>query len=357
MIESKEKTCSDAKQPILVHDVIRSILERLSFVDFHRARCVSSAWYSASKSCMGVTNPKTPWIILFPDGNSCKLYDPLDHKSYTIKDDHLGFDFATSRCLASSGSWFLMLVHRSDFYLVNLFTRERLPLPSMESFEDVRVGSAVLWVDETSRDYLVVWSSASSFAYYKKGDNNQETWKLLNPFKNHEVGCVDMVFKQGKLYVLGTTRNVTVVDFSGSDSPMECASLPPTRNFLHRPHLNNIAVTLSGEILIIASVELSPGRRIFNVFKLDPKSSAWISTNSIGDQVLLLDLGITVAAKDGVMRNCIYFSLCKDDNRLCVYHINTGKVIQVFDHLTASSPIHFKDARWFFPTFGGRWLH
>ncbi|CAL9224955.1 unnamed protein product [Arabidopsis halleri] len=38
MSDSNEETCNDdSKQPVLVLDLLRSILERLSFVDFHRA--------------------------------------------------------------------------------------------------------------------------------------------------------------------------------------------------------------------------------------------------------------------------------------------------------------------------------
>ncbi|CAH8257323.1 unnamed protein product [Arabidopsis lyrata] len=102
MNDSEEKTCYDnPKQPIIVVDLVRLILERLSFVDFHRARCVSSTWYIASKSVTGVTNPTTPWIILFPNKHvennnnvSCKLFDLHENKTYIIRDTAYGLDMA-----------------------------------------------------------------------------------------------------------------------------------------------------------------------------------------------------------------------------------------------------------------------
>ncbi|CAH8259209.1 unnamed protein product [Arabidopsis lyrata] len=389
---NEKKTCNDSKQPILVLDLVRLVLERLSFVDFHRARCVSSGWYSASKSCIGGTNPTAPWIILFPNehvktnNDSCKLFDPRDHSSYTIRD--LGFDMVRSRCLASSGSWFLMLDHKTDFHLLNLFTRERIPLPSLESIDgwqmkfvrtgdsdfemsmyykahglvsygknsDLRIRGAVLWVDEKTRDYFVVWFHHSTFAYHKKGGDNN-SWKVFQPSKHQ--GCRHMVYKESKLYVLSPARNISVFDFSGGHSPVEYATLPSPKDC----YVRNLAVTLSGEVLIISS---NPKKCFFTLYKIDPKSSKWRLIKSIGDEALILDLGITVAAKDGVMRNCIYFShddlhrykgvsLCNDDKYgICVYHIKTKKKVQVFEHLTTSSPIPFKDARWFFPTFGGK---
>ncbi|CAH8277013.1 unnamed protein product [Arabidopsis lyrata] len=292
MSDSNEETCNDdSKQPVLIVDMLRSILERLSFVDFHRARCISSEWYSASESCIRVKNPTTPWIILFPSehvenkNDSCKLYNPRDHSSYIVRD--LGFDLARSRCLASSCSWFLMLDRsRIDFHLLNPFTRLRIPLPSLESI----------------------------------GDGN--------------------IF-----------RRVSDGRFNSKGSHYK------------------VAVTLSGEVLIIlARVEPYPRMRcFFDVYKMDPKSSEWKMIKSIGGEALLLDLGIRVEAK--VMKNCIYFSsdqfrryngnsLCNDynNNDIHVYHIRTDQVVQVFEDLTASPTILFKDARWFFPTFGGNWL-
>ncbi|CAE5976575.1 unnamed protein product [Arabidopsis arenosa] len=393
MSDSEEKTCNeDSKQPVLVLDLLRSILERLSFVDFHRARCISSEWYSTSESCLGVKNPTSPWIILFPrehvenKNDSCKLYNPRDHSSYIVRD--LGFDLARSRCLANSGSWFLMLDRRTDFHLLNPFTRVRIPLPSLESTGEgniirkvcenvsdgsgIKIDNAVLWVDEESRDYLVVWNVASLFGYHKKGDENN-SWKVFKPLEKNER-CIDMTFKENKLYVLTVTRKVTVFDFSGDDSPVECANFPyfPLQNgYIYNPPGSHykVVVTLSGEVLIIvAKVEPDPRTRsFFTVYKMDPKSLEWKMTKSLGGEILLLDLGVTVEAK--VMKNCIYYSndqfhryngnsLCNDSNNngICVYHSRTNNVVQVFEHLTASSTILFKDARWFFPIFGGKWL-
>ncbi|KAL9286590.1 F-box protein KIB2 [Arabidopsis thaliana] len=392
MSDSEEKKCNDdSKQPVLILDLLRSILERLSFVDFHRGRCISLEWYSASESCLAVKNPTSPWIILFPSENveskndSCKLYNPRDHSSYIVRD--LGFDLARSRCLASSGSWFLMLDHRTDFHILNLFTRVRIPLPPLESTGDgnvfkrvyenvsdgscIKIDNAVLWVDEKRRDYLVVWNISRLFGYHKKGDENY-SWKVFKPLKKNDC-CIDMAFKENKLYVLSVTRKVTVYDFSGGDSPVKCATFPSLR-FRNGYSYNTqgchykVAVTLSGEVLIIVA-KVEPYPRVecfFAVYKMDHNSSGY-ERISLGGEALLLDLGITVEAK--YMKNCIYFSndqfhryngksLCDDSNKngICVYHIRSRYVVQVFEHLTASSTIPFKDARWFFPIFGGKWL-
>ncbi|ESQ49725.1 hypothetical protein EUTSA_v10022303mg [Eutrema salsugineum] len=393
------------QQQMLVPDLIRSVLERLSFAEFHTARSISSDWYSNAESC--TRQSPTPWLILFStshdhlDDNinnvSCKLFDPHENKTYIVRD--LGLGFHNSRCLANSGSWFLMLDHRTNFYLLNLFTRDRIRLPSLESIDGcqmrlervsetdflvnlyyessgnfscgqirkIRIGNAVLWVDERSRDYFVVWNLDCFFAYHKKGDHNK-SWKVFQPLKNQ--GCVHMVFKESKLYVLSLSRNITVYDFSGGgdDAPKECASFPYQGfQIRDKQHFNDLALTLSGEVLIIAGRVKLPEICYFDVYKMDPQTSKWIKTSSLENEALFLDLGTTVAAEDGLGKNCIYFSndqfhryngisICSENSSICVYNIQTNKVVQRFPHLAASSPKLFKDARWFFPTFGGKWL-
>ncbi|KAL1211515.1 F-box protein KIB4 [Cardamine amara subsp. amara] len=384
MSDSEEKTCKDdSEQPTLVMDVVRSILERLSVADFHRARCISSEWYYASKSCIRVTNP---WIIL-KDYDSCLLFDPHENTSYTVRNVAW-----RSRCLASCGNWFLMVDDRADFYISNVFTRESIPLPPLESIDEspvefmrindlnclvtlnyenkasressyiashlkkggkkcsymvskLRIGKGALYVDEKSRDYVAVWNYDGIFAYHhKKGDDDNNSWKVIQSLKNQ--GCVDMVFKDGKLYVLCNTGDITVFDFSGGDSPMECASFktPPSRHY--RDHY--LVVTLSGEVLIILPRYID----LFDVYKVDHKSLEWSIINSIGDEALLLDQGTTIAAKDGVMKDCIYYTKeldrfkYNDDTR--VYNIKTKKVVQVsLPLIDYKYPRPFYFARWF----------
>ncbi|KAJ0244543.1 F-box protein KIB4 [Hirschfeldia incana] len=386
------------KDPMLILDLVILVMERLSFVDFHRARCVSSVWYSASKSCR--TRQGNPWLVLFPADvlhlpeesieDSCKLFDPIDHKSYTVRD--LGSEFLRTSCLASYNSWFLMLDRRTRFYLLNMLTRERLHLPSLESMESTdglllkfkrnfdssftvttlhykdnvtllstcfRIDAAVLWVDERNRDYLVVWAFDRSLAYHKKGDDG---WRVFRSSTNQR--CVDMVFIESKLYVLVEDRSITAFDFSCGDSPMEYASFT-TSPECYGPYgpinFEHLAMTLSGQVLAISGVR----SHVLNIYKMDPKSSKWSIIESLGDEALLFDPRITVPAKDGVLKNCLYYSndrfhrdndynLREDDNRIFVVNIQNNYEVQLFNHVTASSPLPFKDARWFVPTFGGK---
>lgn len=282
MPPKKAMICSDSERQMLVPDLIRLILDSLDFAAFHKARSISLDWYSTAELCIRQT--PTPWLILFPNNNngSCKLFDPCERKSYSVA--NLGFDFTRSRCLASDGSWFLMLDHRTNFHLLNLFTREMIPLPSLETIQGphirfertssgklvftkepyINIKIAILWVDERSRDYFVVWNMGRIFEYHKKGDSSK-SWKVFQPLKNRDycdMGlkhfpplkncqdyCVDMVFKDHKLYMLCDNRKIDVFDFSCGDSPKECASFP-TSNWYHSEYTENLAVTLAGEVFV-----------------------------------------------------------------------------------------------------------
>ncbi|CAH8285376.1 unnamed protein product [Eruca vesicaria subsp. sativa] len=377
------------KNPMLILDLVILVLERLSFVDFHRARCVSSVWYSASKSCR--MRQSNPWIILFPADvlhlplesidDSCKLFDPIDHKSYTVRD--LGSDILRTSCFASYNSWFLMLDRKTRFYLLNMFTRERIHLPSLESMQSNDDGTklkfkrnfdssftvttfhykdnvtssktcygirtAVLWVDERNKDYLVVWAFHHTLVYHKKG---QDSWRVFRSSTNQS--CVDMVFIESKLYVLIEDRSITAFDFSCGDYPKEYARFTSPDECYDTIRFRHLAVSLSGQVLGISSVWGDS----FNIYKMDVKSSEWsIIEYSLGDEAWLLDQRITVPAKDGVLKNCLYYSngqFREDDNGICVINIQTMNKVQLFNHLTASSPLPFKDARWFVPTFCGK---
>ncbi|CDY44283.1 BnaC02g41340D [Brassica napus] len=97
-------------------DLLRCLLERLSFVDFHRAKMVCSIWYLCSKQALG---PKagSPMLIVSQEEGSYRLYNPEEDRVYKAKSNY--------RFLGSSGKWFLVVDSRSDLYVINVFSNER----------------------------------------------------------------------------------------------------------------------------------------------------------------------------------------------------------------------------------------
>ncbi|XP_010480772.1 PREDICTED: F-box protein At5g25290-like [Camelina sativa] len=123
---------------------------------------------------------------------------------------------------------------------------------------------------------------------------------------------------------------------------------------------DSIAVTISGDVLLVYTRAYEPVW-IFRVFKSYPKGLDRISTlvevESLGDEALSFDLGITVPADLtlGIKPNSIYFTRndrfghpscnipCLD---ICVYNIATRTIKRFF----SGSTLKLKDAQWLLPS-------
>ncbi|CAH8392884.1 unnamed protein product [Eruca vesicaria subsp. sativa] len=127
----------------------------------------------------------SPGVMLFPKhGGGCILYNPKEGKI----ERNLHGDFPGCRFLANSGNWFLVLDSESNLYIIDVFSKKTIHLPSLESLRSTtcsikRVGDkgflrldrtnifveqdsdavssdvvrGLLWVDEGGKDYVVVW--------------------------------------------------------------------------------------------------------------------------------------------------------------------------------------------------------
>ncbi|CAA7058438.1 unnamed protein product [Microthlaspi erraticum] len=367
-------SCSDL--PI---DLLNLVFKRLSFPNFQRAKSVCRFWHSASRQSV----PKHSqffWLVLFPKENnnnnnssSCTLFNPEEaDKLYRTQD--LGLEFAKSFCMATYGSWFLMRDPRQNLYIVNIFTHERINLPPVESqlgrikikrtvddgfritahgvgykFIRIIIQSPVLWIDEKTKDYIVLWKvSESCIVYSRKGETS---WKQIHVTWD----CCSMFYKDHKLYLLGFSSYFKIFDFSGA-IPQQTSSGVIGEGF-HLTHLERgvvatkLVVTVTGQILKIEKIRMNSKAWSFRVFKM--VSSGLFKkqevVSSMGDETLLFDQGITVLANDTdvFIRDSIYFSLNETD--IFVFHLKTQKTepLHKFDRSSAQ----FSGARWFLPSF------
>ncbi|CAH8350027.1 unnamed protein product [Eruca vesicaria subsp. sativa] len=214
-------------------DLLNLVFERLGFADFQRAKSVCSSWLSFSRQC--VRKNHVPWVLLFPQNNqtnSCMLFNP-EEKDKLYKTIDLGLEFANSLCLKTYGSWLLMQNLQLNLYIVNLFTHERINLPPVESqlgmtmvervldnqfritsnngygWKGMDVRSPVFWIDEKTKDHVVLWAlSTFCVVYSKTGDNS---WNQIPQISD----CLDMVYKDHKLYLSTYSGKIKIFDFSG----------------------------------------------------------------------------------------------------------------------------------------------
>ncbi|KAG7552686.1 F-box-like domain superfamily [Arabidopsis thaliana x Arabidopsis arenosa] len=397
----------------LPFDILRSLFERLSFVDFHRAKIVCTNWYLCSKQTLHKKR-KSPWLMLFPE-DGCVLYNPEEDRVYKTKRD-----FSKTRFLANSGNLFLTVDSKSNLYIIDVFSEKRINLPPLDStkglftlkrkgdkeFEEICTTSGygycnqnvvdlrgLLWVDEKKKEeYTVVWffdTGANYIAFCKNREDHYRTIPTRFNVRRELRGISDMVLRGDILYVYTIRRYIRVLDLSGQEgyndvvsntdllSPFYPASPPSSDDettYDGAFSRHNIAVTTSGEVLLVESIVYDDssdskiptiGLRLYkkvpnpdpDEFIYRPKVS--VEVDSLGDEALLLDSGITVPADHtlGIEPNSIYFTR-HDRLRNCklkpscrardifVFNLETKNVTR----FPSLSYLEAKDARWFLPS-------
>ncbi|XP_010493274.1 PREDICTED: F-box protein At5g25290-like [Camelina sativa] len=383
-------------------DILRSVFERLSFVDLHRAKIVCLNWYSCSKQTV-LCKRRPPWLILFPENDVCALYNPDEAKVYKTKRDFSGIRF-----LANSGEWFLVIDSKSKLYIINLFSEKKIELPPLESmtsdnyslervgdskFKEVRYSSSavmhynakdlrgLLWLDEKKDEYVVVWYFNKSYLcmihYIAVCKNGEDHYREVLTGVWLPGQCHMVVLERGgdSLYVSMSDQYMNKLDLFGQEGSEDSSMIYRLVPF-HSPgplsgHKKTVSiynvVTISGEVLLVENIFCGRTmRRIFRLYKKDPNPDPasiienqipFFEVDSLGDEALLLDLGITVPADHtlGIEPNSIYFTRydctfkrgkktsCPD---ICVFNLAT-KNLKRFPGL---SNLKLTDARWFLPS-------
>ncbi|CAL9226397.1 unnamed protein product [Arabidopsis halleri] len=356
-------------------DLLNLVFERLNFADFQRAKSVCSSWFSASTT---VRKNQIPLLILFPEddnNSSCTLFNP-EEKDRLYKTQDLGVEFAKSVCVATYGSWLLMQDSKYNLYIFNIFTRERNDLPSVESqlgmvkvertiddrfriIQDVSVSenmdmeSPVFWIDEESKDYIVLWGLGDRCVVYAKKGNT--SWNQIPETSD----CCDMVYKDHKLYFLRNAGTFKIFNFSGE---MDNKTFKVVHfcmvNSMGRPK-TKLVVTVTGKVLEVRKIWTGSRTWSFSVQKICSSGNfkKYKKVDCLGDEAMLLDLGITVPANDieGFNRNCIYFCGSprsfhdKNTSDIFLFNLETQKMELL--HKFDCSSHQLSRARWFLPSF------
>ncbi|KAL0762184.1 hypothetical protein Bca101_078335 [Brassica carinata] len=193
----------------------------------------------------------SPLLLLSPEEGGCRLYNPEEDRVYVPRRD-----FSGCRFLGNSGKWFLVADSQSNLYIVDVFSDEKIDLPRLElvscegcvhsleplgdgDFNEALVGNSagirksaenlrgVVWVDEETRDYVVVcrFDRCDFIRFCKKGDDRynlsgkdgfedvieQPMFTWYKPFPSAEEEERMRAFK-----VISESYNIAVVTRSGA---------------------------------------------------------------------------------------------------------------------------------------------
>ncbi|CAA7061760.1 unnamed protein product [Microthlaspi erraticum] len=335
-------------------------------------------------SRQSVPKKQIHWLILSNyKKDSCMLFNPEEKdKLYQTQDLELSKGFFS----ATYGSWFLMSDSLcTNLYIVNIFTHEIINLPPVESqlgmkktkrdeYNGFMVRSPVLWVDEKTKDYVVLWRLKDCCVVYsKKGD------MFWNPIPKTS-DCYHMVYKDHKLYLLDIYGVVRIFSLAG-ETPQESflcrvptPSNEPFNECLEVRHWRNpwthdstkLVVTVTGEVLKVDklykykySSRQKRSRAVvwsFRVYKVC--SSGFLKKKeqikSLGEEAMLFDQGVTKLANDveGFISNAIYFSYGDENTTgILVFNLNTRKVEPLHKYVWSSAQIRIHRGQWFLPSF------
>ncbi|XP_019089440.1 PREDICTED: probable F-box protein At4g22060 [Camelina sativa] len=376
-------------------DLLNMVFERVGFVDFQRAKSVCPAWLHASRH--STPNNQIPWLIMFPKNGKdyCLLLNSEEKKKvYRIQD--LGVEFESSHCLVIYGSWLFMKDARYNLFIMNIFTREKISLPSVVSrFGKIKITRTIhdmlcltiddeyegkpekhisidfprLWIDDKTKNYVVMWSIRSYLVYSKRGDN---CWKhadrcSVNMFETVDIVCIDH-----KIYLYSISRDVKVMEFSGDilrqifetqvdyDILLEKGIESEARH-IWKAKTEHLVVTMAGEFLRVKSI-IDSDFWYFRIYKMDSSNNKWEKLTSLEDEAILLDQGITVlaSATERINRNSIYFSGYRSlyyfgldrvwsEEDIFVFSLDTQDVET--PHHSIFRSIQLSGARWFVPNF------
>ncbi|CAH2078289.1 unnamed protein product [Thlaspi arvense] len=380
---SHERLESWSDHPLVL---LNSVLERLSFANFQRAKSVCTSWHFVSRQCV----PKSKqihWLILFPEDNdnnsnnnySCRLFNP-EEKDKLYKTQDLGLEFARSDCIATYGSWLLMRDSLCNLYILNLFTLERINLPPTESQTGMitklertldgwfRVTShngkkdrgfsmryPVLWIDEKTKDYVVLWGLGDlCVVYSKKGDTS---WNQIPDTS----GCRNVIYKDSKLYILSLFYDSALIfDFSGEIPQRKFIRFLPLETGKYGILLDSLVVTVTGDVLTVRKIwRRRSSTWSFRIYK-DCSSGfekKYELIHSLGDESMcspmtlmgsLETLSISVLKILYLLSNHVSSNHEDNTNGVFFFNLETWETEPL--HKFDSSPVQLSSAQWFLPS-------
>ncbi|KAF2600778.1 hypothetical protein F2Q68_00012351 [Brassica cretica] len=169
----------------LTVDILRYLLERLSFFDFHRAKIVCSNWYLCSKQTLRLKF-RSPLLMLCPEEGGCRLYNPEEDRAYKTTSDLSGYQFLGNSETLKGGLHEIQRVGENEFK-ENLIKRCTLFAWDHFTIKDLR---GLLWGDDKSGDYVVVWrvSNCQYLGFVRKvADGSSRLINTLVALKSSQI--------------------------------------------------------------------------------------------------------------------------------------------------------------------------
>ncbi|KAF0909152.1 hypothetical protein E2562_031903 [Oryza meyeriana var. granulata] len=268
-------------------ELLELLVPKLSFIDYFHVQAVCKEWSLMTKSIQYTETYPMLMSFCSQSTGAYKLFDPLNEKEYTIKDNLLcSVNRQTLRF--SKHGWILLTIGHRCIFAVNPFTREVFRLPRMRQhlFNGISFSSF-----PKSPDSIVFaicknpWNNSFEVILWRAGDKH---WTKKH-FSCDVPFCVtysNPVFFDNEFYCLGIHGNLGV--FNPGDMTWRVLEKPePIR--ADAPIIGDrycYLLEFRGDLIAVCRPY---DDKPIEMFKLDQSRMAWIKLERLDDAFMFLD--------------------------------------------------------------------
>ncbi|TVU05673.1 hypothetical protein EJB05_48845, partial [Eragrostis curvula] len=302
----------------LLPELLPLLVSKLSCpVDILLFRAVCKSWNIVPS--MEEQDKVWPWLMhCSKQDGTCKMFDPLRGKEYTLSIDAFKSDDRTILRSSKDGWVFVSTGDEiDDIFIINPFTEDIMELPMFDRcyhFHGVSFSSTPCFV--------LVDAHVSGLRRIGQEDWQEIFLEFQVPFP---VAYNNPVYYRGGFYCLGRKGNIGVFDpndrtWTVLDKPEPIHGEP--MNVFDEVHEGSefcYLVVLAGELISVFQRSADEPPR---VFKLDEAKMAWIQVEDIGGAALFLDYrsSFAVASPEAGHGNKIYFPRYSEDAKQAAFY-------------------------------------
>ncbi|KAJ4712116.1 F-box protein [Melia azedarach] len=318
-------------------DLLVQIAKRVKLLDdFVAFRGVCSSWRSAANMRNFMFKyDQLPLLMLAPRESSNRRDFFNISKGVSRQ---VCLPEANDKKTLSSKGWLLTIDRDWRIFLLHLYSRVRIELPNIKSFEDwdaddcispniMRLFFLHKFVLSSSpledEDYIVmvIYGCDGKLAYFKPGC---KTWITVHPTCSQFMGFSDVFYYQSKFYAIDFLGQLMVCDFSSDNcNPVDQLLAEMPSGLVRTKVIDKLylVVVSHGVFWVIQrhGVSARPGSNcttgnsVFHVFevKLSTNSSSWFEIKDLGNRSLFVGHNSSFSVVSHISDckpNCIYFT-------------------------------------------------
>ncbi|XP_077223908.1 putative F-box protein At1g65740 [Tasmannia lanceolata] len=323
----------DSKWSQLPKEIMELILKQLILSDYIRFGAVCVSWRSVATEKRYPPVPQLPWIMLSKCSKSeiRAFYSPSEDRIYKLNLPEI----RATQCRGSYKGWMIMSEVNGRNYLLNMFSREQIQLPSRPRHQSSNTGSyiskAILSSAPTSdhtaisENCVVVAITEQVLVFCRLGDKKWTAFEEWNGITWGSRFYKDIAFCNGLLYAVNVKQELITCAFG---PPLKVCNAIVPREDIYNGQAN--LVESCGELFTVGRTWDNGFQYLrYGLFKLDASVPQWVEIKSSFDEDPLFWRSFSSTTKFlGCWRSCIYFIHKNnvDGSEIMFCHLGNGSI-------------------------------